>query len=135
VIAVIAFYTSQNSKPSTSSNEAVVPTQAASNEASSAKYENGTYTVTGNYVSPGGPRDIGVTVVIVNDVITDATFEGRATDPTSKRFQGEFGDNFKPMVVGKNIDEVVLTKVSGSSLTPKGFNDAVQKIKSEAAQS
>lgn len=59
-------------------------------------------------------------------------FEGLATDPNSKRFQGEFADGYKAQVIGKPIAEVFLTKVSGSSLTPKGFNDAVEKIKSEA---
>ena len=97
------------------------------------KYKNGTYSMTGNYVSPGGPREINVTVTLIDAVITEATAESTATDATSKRFQGEFVENFKPMVVGKNIDEVVLAKVSGSSLTPKGFNDAVEKIKVEAA--
>jgi hypothetical protein len=36
------------------------------------------------------------------------------------------------MVVGKNISELQLTKVSGSSLTPQGFMDALEKIKAEA---
>ena len=36
------------------------------------------------------------------------------------------------MVVGKNIDEVAITKVAGSSLTPKGFTDALEKIKADA---
>ncbi len=36
------------------------------------------------------------------------------------------------VVVGKKIDEVQLTKVAGSSLTPKGFMDALEKVKTEA---
>jgi hypothetical protein len=36
------------------------------------------------------------------------------------------------MVVGKNIDEVNLGKVSGSSLTPIGFNNAIEDIRSQA---
>lgn len=97
------------------------------------QYRNGAYQVTGNYVSPGGPREVKVTLVLTEGLITGAETKATATDATSKRFQGEFVDNFKPMVIGKNIDEVVLTKVSGSSLTPKGFNDAVEKVKVEAA--
>ena len=95
-------------------------------------YKDGTYTVVGNYVSPGGPREIDVTITLNDDIITDSVFVGKATDATSKRFQGEFSDNYKTMVIGKNIDEVSLTKVSGSSLIPKGFMDAVEKIKAEA---
>jgi hypothetical protein len=96
------------------------------------RYKNGTYSDTGNYISPGGPREINATITLAYNVIIDATAQGTATDATSKRFQGEFVANFKSEVVGKNIDEVVLTKVSGSSLTPKGFNDALDKIKAVA---
>ena len=98
----------------------------------SGKYKRGTYSMTGNYISPGGPREVKVAIILTDGVITEATVEGTATDATSKRFQGEFVENFKPMVIGKNIDEVVLTKVAGSSLTPKGFNDALDKIKAAA---
>lgn len=99
---------------------------------SKAVYRNGVYTQTGNYVSPGGPREVNVTITLTDGAITEATAQGTATDATSKRFQGEFVANFKSQVVGKNINEVVLTKVSGSSLTPKGFNDALDKIKAAA---
>lgn len=135
VIAAISLYTTQANKlpiqQETTNTQAGAPTGAMRAQ----QYKNGTYTVTGNYVSPGGPRDIGVTLTLADGVVTDATFEGRATDPTSKRFQGEFGANFKPQVIGKNIEDLKLVKVSGSSLTPKGFNDALKKIKNEAAQS
>lgn len=102
------------------------------NETESSMYQDGTYEMVGNYVSPGGPETVGVTVTIANDVITDATVEVLATRPASKAKQEDFAANYKPMVVGKSIDEVMLTKVSGSSLTPKGFNDALEKIKAEA---
>lgn len=134
-IALFFFFTNQSDNVTTNTSvqsEVMVESSPGADTIVTTEYADGTYTVTGNYVSPGGPRDIGVTVVLANGVITDATFEGKATDATSKRFQGEFGSNFKPMVVGKNIDEVVLTKVSGSSLTPKGFNDALEKIRIEA---
>lgn len=100
--------------------------------ATSGTYKSGNYAVTGNYVSPGGPRELNVTVTLDGNTIKEAEVTGNATDATSKRFQAEFIQNFKPMVIGKNIDEVNLTKVAGSSLSPKGFNDALAKIKKEA---
>lgn len=143
-VAVFAFYTTQGTTknagvPTQSAQEAKAtqapqPTDAVATEAVSA-YKDGKYTVTGEYVTPGGPREIGVTITLKDGVITDSTFEGKADDPTSQRFQGEFGDNYKPEVVGKNIDEVSVTKVAGSSLTPKGFTDALEKIKAEAKNS
>lgn len=135
VIAAIAFYTTQSNKQASPvADQMAIPTQATDSQMQAQKYKNGTYTVTGNYVSPGGPRDIGVTVTLADGVVVDAVFEGRAVDPTSRRFQGEFGNNFKPMVVGKNIEDLELSKISGSSLTPKGFNDALVKVKTQAQQ-
>ncbi len=95
-------------------------------------YKDGTYKAVGDYVSPGGPREIDLSLTLKDGIVTASTFEGHATDPNSMRFQGEFKDGYKQFVVGKNIDEISITKVSGSSLTPKGFNDALEKIKTEA---
>ncbi len=95
-------------------------------------YKDGEYKAVGNYVSPGGAEQIGVTVTLKGDTIENADVQTMGDRPNTMRFQGIFKDNFKSFVVGKNIDEVRLGKVSGSSLAPKGFNDALQKIKQEA---
>ncbi len=136
VFAVVGFYLYNNSSQTAPSTMESNSAPAASNSTlSDAAYKDGTYEMNGNYVSPGGPREVGVTLTLAGGVLTDASAEVLATDATSIRFQTEFVENFKPMVVGKNIDEVVLEKVSGSSLTPKGFNDAINKIKNAAANS
>jgi hypothetical protein len=138
VLAVITFplFTAKKTPPVTPTptpvlSERLESTDADSNSASTT-YADGTYQEVGNYVSPGGPREINVTVTLEDDIITDAVFEGLATDPTSMRFQGEFGGGFKTMVVGRDIDDVHLTKVAGSSLTPIGFTDALEKVKQAA---
>lgn len=94
--------------------------------------KNGQYRAMGNYTSPGGPETILVDIHIENGTIVEANAEVQATRAVSKRYQREFVDHFKPMVIGKNIAELKLDKVAGSSLTPKGFNEALQKILSEA---
>lgn len=137
VFAAIGFYLYSNISASdtapspTGSVMEQAPSPSGAMEADTA-YKDGTYSVVGNYVSPGGPRELNVTITLSDGVITTAETEGTATDATSQRFQGEFVDNFQPQVVGKNIDEVNLTKVAGSSLSPKGFNDALEKVKAEA---
>lgn len=136
VFAAIGFYLFNSKNPKSEviqSPTKVMETQTpqSSVEAKSI-FKDGTYSVVGNYVSPGGPRELNVTITLNDGVITQAETEGTATDATSKRFQGEFVSGFKPMVVGKNIDEVTLTKVAGSSLSPKGFNDAIEKVKTKA---
>ncbi len=95
-------------------------------------YADGVYQASGNYVSPGGPREIQVSLTLENGIITSSTFQGGANDPTSQRFQGEFANNYQAQVIGRNVDEISLTKVAGSSLTPIGFTDALNKIKQQA---
>ncbi len=97
-----------------------------------AEYKNGIYTQVGEYISPGGAETIGVTVTLTKGIISEVEVFSQANRPTTKKKQADFIANYKPMVVGKRIDEVNLTKVSGSSLTPKGFQDALEKIKIEA---
>ncbi|MFM2357956.1 MAG: hypothetical protein RJA61_693 [Candidatus Parcubacteria bacterium] len=98
------------------------------------KYIDGTYSSTGIYTSPAGTEEIFVTLVIKNDTVSSGTFEGKATHPTSKKLQGQFSEGFSQAVVGKSIDSLSLTVVNGSSLTPKGFMDALSKIKTQALE-
>lgn len=95
-------------------------------------YRDGIYEVIGNYVSPGGDETIKVKVTLKDNVIADADVTPEATRPMSVKFQEKFVEGYKKKVVGKNINKVRLNKVSGSSLTPKGFNNAIEKIKVEA---
>lgn len=95
-------------------------------------YRDGTYRADGAYVSPAGAESVSISVTLVNDVITDATFTGNATNPTSKQLQARFAAAFRQQVVGTSIDAVSLTVVNGSSLAPKGFMDALAKVKAEA---
>jgi uncharacterized protein with FMN-binding domain len=120
--------TEETSGATTSTNTATTTTAAPMISA----YKDGTYSATGSYISPGGPDNVTVSVTLANGIITDATVTSGAHDPTSSHYQGIFIANYKPLVIGKNIDDVVLSKVSGSSLTSGGFNDALTQIKAEA---
>lgn len=95
-------------------------------------YKSGTYTAVGNYNSPGGAEEIDVKLIIEDDVVVDAEVVSKATRPVSVKMQTAFIGGFKTLVVGKKLDEVTLDKVSGSSLTPKGFNEALVEIKAQA---
>lgn len=126
-LGIFVFATKSQKQTATETTQTTTP---ASTKQTS--YKDGTYTQDGDYVSPGGPEQLGVTITLKNDVITDANVESKATLPNSIKFQGLFISGYKPLVIGKNINEVMLTKVSGSSLAPKGFNDAIEKIKTQA---
>lgn len=127
VVAVIAFFglRMKDSEPTPVTNEET-PTVTNS------KYRDGTYLADGTYVSPAGVETVSVSLTIKDDVITGVDFTGNAVNPTSKLLQGKFATGFETLVEGKALDAVSLTVVNGSSLAPKGFMDALAKIKLEA---
>ncbi|MDB5188477.1 MAG: calcium-binding protein [Candidatus Nomurabacteria bacterium] len=95
-------------------------------------YKDGTYTATGSYMSPGGLDQLGVTVTLKADKITAVSLKEGANDGTSAHYQQIFAGAYTPYVVGKDISILKLDKVSGSSLTGRGFNDAITQIKAQA---
>lgn len=98
-------------------------------------YKDGTYGAVGEYSYHSGTESIDVTVTLKGGVIEDVDVVAQAKAPISKEKQEDFIANYKEQVVGKNIDEVKLGKISGSSLTPIGFNAAIEEIKAQAQAS
>lgn len=109
------------------------PNQGASDAEPTQDYTDGEYSATGAYVSPNGEETIDVEVTLADNIVTDLVVTSHPTNPNTKMFQGQFVDGIAGQVVGKNIDELDVSKVAGSSLTSGGFNEAVETIKSEAA--
>lgn len=148
LIAGVAIYLSQEKKKEEGSAEETVvteestptPTQpvtssqptVAAEIALAYDYRDGTYKATGTYTSPAGKEDVSISLTLTGDVITAATFSGQAENPGSKNWQSEFSKGFTQAVVGKDIDSLSLGVVNGSSLTPKGFMDAVASVKTQA---
>lgn len=133
-IGVVSMQSSGDSTGTTTTTTPAMVNESPSPEAiqEAQAYRDGTYTVVGEYTSPGGAEELGVEVTLVNSIITEVDVEVKAERPISVKMQEDFAANYETMVVGKPIDEVNLGKVSGSSLTPNGFNDALQKVKAEA---
>ena len=132
LIGAIAFSVSREPKvitPETVVNQQPSPTTEVM---TAALYKDGTYEAIGNYTSPGGAETIDVTLTLKDGVVESANVVSKATRPTSKQMQASFIGGYKEQVIGKRLDELNLTKVAKSSLAPKGFNDAVAKIKAEA---
>ncbi len=136
ILALVAYGGYKYTKKSDSLNqENTTQTQTETQTGtpvSTSSYRDGTYTALGSYNSPAGPEQIEVTLTIKSDVVTGASVKGLATNPGSVKMQTAFIGGFEPLVVGRKITELSLTKVSGSSLTPKGWNDAVAKIQTQA---
>ena len=99
---------------------------------SGAGYKDGTYSADGNYVSPNGTETVGVQLTLAAGKVTDVQITQHPSNPNTRKFQGQFAGGIAAQVVGRNIEDLNVSKVAGSSLTSGGFNQAVEKIKSEA---
>jgi len=95
-------------------------------------YKDGTYSATGQYFSPGGQESVRVDLTLTNDVVTASSVESGANDPTAESYQTSFISGYKAYVIGKKINTIKLSNVSGSSLTSQGFNDALKQIEQQA---
>ncbi len=95
-------------------------------------YKDGTYSADGTYVSPNGTETVGVELTLSSGTVTAVNITQHPSNPNTRKFQGEFAGGIASQVVGKSIDQLKVSKVAGSSLTSGGFNQAVEKIKSEA---
>ena len=96
------------------------------------KYSDGEYEAEGIY---GGSKSIIVKVQIDNDHLKNVEVTPNTlTIRRSLSLQKKFAEAVPEVVIGRSIDEIHLDKLAGSSLTTKGFNDALDKIKAEAAR-
>ena len=95
-------------------------------------YKDGTYSAEGDYITHVGQKHIKVTITLKNDIVTNADVVNEADDSMSEHFQDSFISGYKPMVIGKDITKIHLGKVAMSSLTPNGFNSALQTIEQQA---
>ncbi|GAA3541667.1 hypothetical protein AFL01nite_25240 [Aeromicrobium flavum] len=113
---------------------------AASEPAASApagaagEFTPGDYEATGTYTSPDGQtQSIEVEVELAADgTITDLDADGQAESGNSEQYQGKFESGIDAKVEGRKITELDIDKVSGSSLTSGGFNDAIEQIIGQA---
>ncbi len=133
---IVVSANSSKQEPSEEAAASVSPSTSPSTSteatASASEFKDGTYSADGSYQTPGGRESIGVTVTLKSGVITYATVEQHATAGEAEEYQSKFAGAFRSQVVGKKIDEVSLSRIAGSSLTPNGFNNAITEIESKA---
>lgn len=122
--------TSDSGSPSESTTDAAEDT---SSEVATT-YTAGDYTAEGSYQTPGGQQSVEVEVTLAEDgTISAVTVVPQADGGNSEQFQKKFAGGIADEVVGTKIDDLDVSKVSGSSLTSGGFNAAIDEIKDEAA--
>ncbi len=101
--------------------------------AADASFTDGTYTADGGYVAPSGPESVTVTLTIADGTVTAVDVVGHATDLEAKSHQADFIGGISAAVVGKPLAGLAVDRVAGSSLTGKGFNAALDTIRTDAA--
>ena len=97
-----------------------------------ATYRDGDYEAKGWY--GGLPSNIDVALTLRDDRVVEVEVTANATDETSLDYQERFAEAVPDVVVGKRLDEVRVSRLAGSSGTPDGFNDAIERIKAQASR-
>ena len=99
-----------------------------------ANYRDGSFQANGTYQSPNGSENIIVALTLENNIVTDVEITTNPNNPTTARFQSEFASGIGDLVVGRDIDDLNVTVVAGSSLTSTGFSEALKAIKADAIE-
>lgn len=136
-VSAVAALTACSSGAATSdtADEPAAEETAAAEETTAAEepaYADGTYAATGSYESPAGPETVGVSITLADGLVTAVEVTPEATNPASQKFQNQFASGVADVVVGKPIEGLTVDAVSGSSLTPEGFNAALAEIVADA---
>lgn len=132
IAAIVVGVTALAPKDSASPSTAPTTSTQLGESSATTRYQDGSYTATGSYSSPGGTEKITVSVTLKDNLITDTSAQSGAIDSEGREYQSQFIAGYKGLIVGKNISSVSLSRVSGSSLTSQGFNSALNQIKSQA---
>ncbi|MCO7202004.1 FMN-binding protein [Microbacterium sp. CnD16-F] len=128
-LALLAGCAGQTTDEGTSSQ----PPASADAGSSSGTYTDGTYTAEGTYQTPETVEKISVTLTLESNTVTAVEVTGDPQARETEQYQSEFIGGIKDEVVGKNLDDLSVDRVGGSSLTSGGFNAAVAEIRTEAA--
>jgi uncharacterized protein with FMN-binding domain len=117
---------------STPSTAAPAPDPAApAAPAADSEFRDGEYSATGWY--GGLPSHHDVTLTIENDLIVDVEINTPAEDETSLGYQQRFVAALPDAVVGRDISDLTVDRLAGSSGCSEGFMDALAQIKEQAA--
>ncbi len=76
---------------------------------------------------------ISVSVTLSDGTVTKVKVTGDPQAAETRHYQAQFIGGISAQVVGKKLDEISVDKVAGSSLTSKGFTQALATIRTEAA--
>lgn len=71
-----------------------------------------------------------VQIYLDGQIVTDLNLTQVASNGESQQYQDDFAAEVKTLVIGKNINEIQVTRIAGASYTSNAFMEALSKIKS-----
>lgn len=92
----------------------------------------GTYSKSVEYRAPRGVVEVlDVELELIDDEIVayDFDFSKGHQDSDSLHHQQDFENTVEELIVGKDINDINLSRVGGASLTTEAFNQAIEQIK------
>ncbi|NJL96213.1 hypothetical protein HC766_00725 [Candidatus Gracilibacteria bacterium] len=106
----------------------------SNNDKEGSQFTDGTYKEEGTYRIPrGADEEIVVNLTLEDDIVTDLSVELFATEGQSLIHQNNFRKGFNAdELIGKNLEEISLSRVTGASLSTAAFNKAISSIQSQA---
>jgi len=87
------------------------------------------YSAIVNYFPEGRNESISVSLTLNSSIITEVTTVHSKNDGKSRMYQEAFESEIRPLVVGRDINSLNLSRVAGASFTTDAFLQAVEKIK------
>lgn len=130
VYFITSYSNNQNTATSPRGQEIVVdPNNNGVNES---PYADGTYSGTNVYNTPAGDHTLTVNLTLQNGMVVAAETVHDDLAGLSTETAARFDSLYSTEVIGKQLDEVSLSRVGGASLTSVAFNNAVAEIKTAA---
>ncbi|USN44730.1 MAG: hypothetical protein H6500_02715 [Candidatus Woesearchaeota archaeon] len=95
---------------------------------------DGTYTDTGRFMTPAGENEIEITLSVKDGIIETFEMKGITLNKeASVKYFDQYQEGISSYVIGKPLANLeVPAKISGSSLTSKGVQSALDSIKTFA---
>jgi len=140
IIAVVVSTLSNNKSGTTSTAPSTITNSSPSAPStdritsSSTAYKDGAYSASDSYETPGGTEQITVSATVKDSAISAISLKQSANNHDSRDYQDMFEQGYQSYVLGKPLNSISLSRVSGASLTTGGFNAALEQIKNQAQQ-
>lgn len=111
----------------TQREEAVIKEQGSTNQT----IDLATYAASLEYRVPEHRESISVSLDLEGTTVKDYSIDYSASPGDSQEYQERFANSISSELVGKDINEISVSRIGGASLTTQAFMDAIEDIKNQ----